>query len=283
MDLVLAVLIAFAAGGGAVFLALRRQVERAFERGKASTQAELAALVERLAARDRDIERLELASREAAQTARTRDEKIAAIMGENSGLKAELDAERASTREKLAVLNDAQEQLTTAFRGLSAQALKANNESFLDLAAQTLGKYQQGAQGELEKRQQAIQELVAPVKLSLDKLDGRIHDIEKLREGAYQALTTQVRSLSEAVVAPRALNLVVPPAGGTRPLGRAAAASRRRDGRDGRALRLHRAGERDRRRRQAAARRHRPSSGRPEHRGRREDTAVRLPRGRGDG
>jgi hypothetical protein len=118
MDLVLAVLIAFAAGSGAVFLALRRQVERAFERGKASTQAELAALVERLAARNRDIERLEIVSREAAQTARTRDEKIAAIMGENSGLKAELDAERASTREKLAVLNDAQEQLTR--RGLSA-------------------------------------------------------------------------------------------------------------------------------------------------------------------
>jgi DNA recombination protein RmuC len=38
---------------------------------------------------------------------------------------------------------------------------------------------------------------VAPVKLSLDKLDGRIHDIERLREGAYQALTTQVRVLAE--------------------------------------------------------------------------------------
>jgi len=124
--------------------------------------------------------------------------------------KASTHAERASACEKLAVLNGAQEQLTTAIRGLSAQALKANNESFLDLAAQTLGKYQQGAQGELEKRQQAIQELVAPVRLSLDKLDGRIHDIEKLREGAYQALTTQVRSLSDGQVDLRreTLNLV---------------------------------------------------------------------------
>jgi len=124
--------------------------------------------------------------------------------------KASTHAERASACEKLTVLNDAQQQLTAAFSGLSAQALKANTESFLDLAAQTLGKYQQGAQGELEKRQQAIQELVAPVRLSLDKLDGRIHDIEKLRESAYQALTTQVRSLSDGQVDLRreTLNLV---------------------------------------------------------------------------
>jgi DNA recombination protein RmuC len=38
------------------------------------------------------------------------------------------------------------------------------------------------------------------VKLSLDKLDGRIHDIERLREGAYQALTTQVHALAEGQV-----------------------------------------------------------------------------------
>jgi DNA recombination protein RmuC len=210
MDLVVAALIAFAAGGGTVWMVARRQSERAFESGKASTHAERAALVERVVARDRDIARLELALREAAQTASLRDETIVSIKAHNAGLEAELDAERASACEKLAVLNGAQEQLTTAFRGLSAQALKANNESFLDLAAQTLGKYQQGAQGELEKRQQAIQELVAPVRLSLDKLDGRIHDIEKLREGAYQALTTQVRSLSEGQVDLRreTLNLV---------------------------------------------------------------------------
>jgi DNA recombination protein RmuC len=60
-----------------------------------------------------------------------------------------------------------------------------------------LGKYQASAQGELDKRQQAIQELVAPVRQSLDKLDGRIGEIEKTREGAYQALTTQVRVLAE--------------------------------------------------------------------------------------
>src|SRR5436305_11919421 len=58
-------------------------------------------------------------------------------------------------------------------------------------------RFSRARQGDLERRQQAIQELVGPVKQSLERLDGRIHDIEKLREGAYQALTTQVRSLME--------------------------------------------------------------------------------------
>jgi DNA recombination protein RmuC len=95
------------------------------------------------------------------------------------------------------VLDRAQAQLASAFRALSGEALKANNQVFLDLAAQALGRFQQGAQGELEKRQQAIAELVAPVRQSLDRLDGRIHEIEKVREGAYQALTTQVRTLAQ--------------------------------------------------------------------------------------
>ena len=155
--------------------------------------AERAALIERIAARDSEVARLqsEMSDLETQRNAANE------LRAQNARLAAELDAERTSAREKLAVLNEAQEQLTSAFRGLSAQALQANNQSFLDLAAQTLGKYQQGAQGDLERRQQAIVELVAPVKLSLDKLDGRIHDIERLREGAYQALTTQVRSLNE--------------------------------------------------------------------------------------
>ena len=51
-----------------------------------------------------------------------------ALMAETARLEAELDAERASTREKLAVLDEAQVPLPSAFRGLSAQALQANNQ-----------------------------------------------------------------------------------------------------------------------------------------------------------
>jgi DNA recombination protein RmuC len=193
VDLVLGIAIGLLVGGGAVWTWLHRHAQEAFERGRTSVDAERAALVERIAARDGDVERLQDAVSDLEAHRRAASDLNAA----NARLSAELDAERASTHEKLAVLDQAQTQLTSAFRALSGQALQANNQMFLDLAAQTLGRFQQGAQGDLERRQQAIQELVVPVKLSLDKLDGRIHEIEKVREGAYQSLTTQVRSLAE--------------------------------------------------------------------------------------
>jgi DNA recombination protein RmuC len=177
-------------GASATWLFYRREASIAFERGKSSLEMAHAGLLERLAARDALVAKLETVWSECAQAR-------AELGADNARLAAELEAERAASAEKLGLLNQAQEQLAAAFRAMSAQALQANNQAFLDLAAQTLGRFQQGAQGELEKRQQAIQELVQPVKSSLEKLDGRIHEIEKTREGAYQALTTQVRSLAE--------------------------------------------------------------------------------------
>ena len=112
MDLMLVVAIGLIAGGVAVWMTLRHQCSEAFERGRASTDAEQAALVERIAARDRDVARLQ----DALSDAQSRCEAMTAQLREGGAdcarLHAELDAERASTREKLAVLNEAQEQLT---------------------------------------------------------------------------------------------------------------------------------------------------------------------------
>ena len=68
---------------------------------------------------------------------------------------------------------------------------------FLELAKATLEKFQESAKGDLEKRQQAILELVKPVKESLDKVDSKIGELEKARAGAYSGLTEQVKSLME--------------------------------------------------------------------------------------
>lgn len=107
----------------------------------------------------------------------------------------ELQKERLATQEKLTLLNDAQQQLSNAFKALSSDALRFNNESFLKLARETLASYQEGAKGDLEKRQQAINELLKPVRESLEKFDGKINEIETRREGAYKGLTEQVHML----------------------------------------------------------------------------------------
>ena len=90
-----------------------------------------------------------------------------------------------------------QRESEAAFRALSADALARNNRAFLDLAQSTLAQTQQAARGDLDLRQQAIAEMVTPVRASLEKVDSKIQELEKSRAGAYAALHEQVRGLLE--------------------------------------------------------------------------------------
>jgi len=140
-------------------------------------------------------------SREAlalARLAATKDAERAEVQACVAALQTELAHERNTAQEKLALLDDAQRKLSEAFQALSAEALRRNNTSFLELANVSLEKFQESAKGDLEKRQTAITELVKPVRESLDKVDAKIQEIEKTRAGAYEALTVQVRSMMEA-------------------------------------------------------------------------------------
>src|SRR5437867_3657377 len=56
-------------------------------------------------------------------------------------LAAELEHERRAGTEKLALLADAETKLREAFQSLSAEALRQNNQSFLDLARTSLGEF----------------------------------------------------------------------------------------------------------------------------------------------
>ncbi len=109
-----------------------------------------------------------------------------------------LEEERKSAQEKLALLDEAQEKLSDAFKALSSDALKSNNQSFLALAKTHLDTYQQGARADLEARQTAITGLIDPLKQSLDKFDTTIQGIEKSRNTAYGSLTEQLTSLSKS-------------------------------------------------------------------------------------
>ena len=60
---------------------------------------------------------------------------------------AQLEAEKQSSKEKLEFLDENRQRAEKNFQALSAQALAANNQSFLDLAKTTLGNFQQQAKG----------------------------------------------------------------------------------------------------------------------------------------
>ena len=90
-----------------------------------------------------------------------------------------LEAERAGSAEKIRMLRE-------QFQAISAEALERNNRQFLELA-----------NCDLARRQQAVDEVVKPLRESLAKVDAQIHAIEVARAGAYASLTDQVKNMSE--------------------------------------------------------------------------------------
>jgi DNA recombination protein RmuC len=106
-----------------------------------------------------------------------------------------LDHERRQAQEKIVLLEEAQTRLSQTFKALSADALSANNQSFLDLAKSTLEKFQESAKNDLTTRQKAIGEMLTPVHQALGKVDVKLLDLEKERVGAYQVLRNQVSEL----------------------------------------------------------------------------------------
>jgi DNA recombination protein RmuC len=117
---------------------------------------------------------------------------------ERAVLQTRLEEERKASQEKITLLNNAEGKLADAFKALSADALRNNNHSFLDLAKQNLQTFQQTAKGELERRQNAIDDLIKPLKESLEKVDGKIGELEKNRVGAYSELREQVKTLAQS-------------------------------------------------------------------------------------
>jgi len=59
-----------------------------------------------------------------------------------------------------------------AFKALSAEALQNNNQAFLELARRP-GKISGRSRGDLDKRQQAINQLVEPCSNHCKKLTGK--------------------------------------------------------------------------------------------------------------
>src|SRR5215813_2314055 len=176
-------------GALVMWLLLRRQADDRHHAGKAKEAAQLAALHERLAARDRELVKLQEQFEKGAGERETLQER-------NSLLQAELEGERRAATERRESFEQAKKELSEKFTALSKDALKHNSQSFLELANQTLGKFQETAKGDLELRARAIDQLVKPLAESLQKVDGKIGELEKARAGAYAELREQVKALS---------------------------------------------------------------------------------------
>ena len=123
---------------------------------------------------------------------------LAGARQEYASVAAELAAARQVSAEKLSLLQNAEAKLRDAFSALSADALKHNNEAFLQLARTSLGEFQKTATIDLDGRQRAIETLVQPLKESLTKVDVKLQEVERGRESTQAQLSEQIRSLTQA-------------------------------------------------------------------------------------
>jgi DNA recombination protein RmuC len=147
------------------------------------------------------IEQLEAQLAGAEELLHEARSETSAVHADHAALEAAVAEERKAASEKLLllqqVLGEAETKFRETFASLSSDALRRNNQSFLDLARETLRGIQKEASGDLERRQQAIGEIVKPIRESLDRVDEKIRDIETARVEAYSTLGEQVRSLAE--------------------------------------------------------------------------------------
>ncbi len=87
-------------------------------------------------------------------------------------------------------------RLRDAFASLSAEALRQNNQSFLDLAQTKLGAFQQSASFDLERRQKAVGDLVRPIHDAIARVDVKLQQVEKERVSHYSGLLEQVKAMA---------------------------------------------------------------------------------------
>lgn len=154
---------------------------------RARSSAALASLSARLQERDDRQRRLEAELVE-----------LQALRQDSTRLATELAGERRLTSEKVQLLEQAEKHFREAFQALSAEALRDNSQSFLNLAKLQLGEFQATASADLESRREAISTLVGPLAESLRQVDVKLQDVEKGRLEAYSELRQQLVGMAAA-------------------------------------------------------------------------------------
>jgi DNA recombination protein RmuC len=113
-------------------------------------------------------------------------------------LQSAIERERAVHAERLKAYDEAEARLRDAFQAMSAEALKSNNQQFLDLAESRLREARTEAASDIDTRRKAIEDLLAPMARTLEQVDREIKDSERRRLQTGSELMERIASLDTA-------------------------------------------------------------------------------------
>ena len=131
-----------------------------------------------------------------------RNQDIADLQSANAELQKQIAAletgiekETMAFEDKITLLQELRASLTETYQALSANALRQNNQVFMDLAQSTLSKYIQTAKTDFDARGKAVKDSILPLQQALQRYEEHIQAMERSREKAYGGLSAQVQSL----------------------------------------------------------------------------------------
>ncbi|MGD0255117.1 MAG: DNA recombination protein RmuC [Acidimicrobiales bacterium] len=122
----------------------------------------------------------------------------ARAQAEVEALRTALERERAGSEERRGALEEVRRQLVGEFAELSRRALTQNSSQFLELAHARMREAQESAKGDLDKRRQALEQLLVPLRDQLGKYEQGLRLLELERQKAYSQLSEQVHQLNES-------------------------------------------------------------------------------------
>lgn len=125
-------------------------------------------------------------------------------------------AHQAQRRQEQDLVDDQLDRMQHQFANLAQQALNANNSTFMNLAQQQFRQLTQSASSEFKLRHQGFENLLEPIRTSLQKTEHQLTKIDALRLasetkleeqikqvlGSHQELHTQTRNLVTALRRP---------------------------------------------------------------------------------
>jgi len=113
-------------------------------------------------------------------------------------LQTQLERDHATHTERLQAYQDAEGVLRDAFQSLSADALRSNNRTFLELAETRLAQARSEAAADLDARRKAVDDLLTPLRTTLESVDRQITEAEKLRIASGAELFQRLAALDTA-------------------------------------------------------------------------------------
>ncbi|MGM0594717.1 MAG: DNA recombination protein RmuC [Pseudomonadota bacterium] len=124
-------------------------------------------------------------------------QRIQQLREENIRLQSALEAEQRNAEAKQQAFEESRRQLSDSFNALAAEALKHNSGEFLKLARENFVQLQQQSQHDLAQKEKAVENLVKPIRETLERTERQMREMEKDRQSAYGSLTKHLESMNE--------------------------------------------------------------------------------------